>query len=113
MNNKNSKLVYSTDPELKNQLAQDEKQSSSTVDLPPEKQTIQIILQTKGRQGKPVTVLKNFEHSNENLKLLARDLKQFCGAGGTVKGNEIEIQGDKRQILSQRLIGKGYNVKLG
>ena len=113
MSAKNSNLVYSTNPELKNQIDSQKQKAPASKNLPAEKQTIRIVLDIKGRKGKPVTVLKNFNHSADRLKLLARDLRQFCGAGGTVKGNEIEIQGDKRQMLSQRLTGMGYKIKLG
>jgi len=46
------------------------------------------------------------------LKDLARTLKQKCGVGGSVKDFNIEIQGDKRNILKAELEKKGYTVKL-
>ena len=48
----------------------------------------------------------------DELKDLARALKQKCGVGGSVKDFNIEIQGDKRNILKTELEKKGYTVKL-
>ena len=48
----------------------------------------------------------------DELKDLARTLKQKCGVGGSVKDFSIEIQGDKRNVLKTELEKKGYTVKL-
>ena len=42
---------------------------------------------------------------------LATELKRRCGAGGTVKGGVIEIQGDHRDLLVAELTKRGYTVK--
>jgi translation initiation factor 1 len=47
------------------------------------------------------------------MKELLRELKNLCGAGGTLKENELEIQGDQRDVLRAYLEGKGYRVKGG
>jgi len=114
MKNKNSQLVYSTDPELRRQIEQQQKSASKpdVVNFPPEKQRIEILLQTKGRKDKQVTLIQGFQHDANTLNQLARKLKQFCSAGGTVKGRDIEIQGDKRKIIAANLQQLGYQIKM-
>ena len=48
------------------------------------------------RGGKTVIVVHDFESQIENLEIetLAREARQACGCGGTVRGREIELQGD-------------------
>ncbi|MDW7681125.1 MAG: hypothetical protein SCK70_11210 [bacterium] len=110
---KKTRLVFSTDSDLQNQIEQEERADklSQSLDLPPVQQNIRVELQTKGRRGKKVTVINGFQHRPEHLKTLATALKQFCGSGGTVKETAIEIQGDHREKLSQKLAAMGYQTK--
>lgn len=98
-----SPLVYSTDPSFK------PVQDALEVDtLPMDQQLLRVILETKHRAGKTVTIVYGFEGSLENLTQLGKALKNHCGAGGAVKDNEIIIQGDHRQKIVQFLKLKGY-----
>jgi translation initiation factor 1 len=112
MNEKKTKLVYSTDPNIREKIKNNRrgKKIPQVDNVPPEKQVIKILLQTKGRRGKKVTLIKGFKHDPKKLTNLARELKQFCGTGGTVKEQEIEIQGDKRKQVAEKLINLGYLV---
>ena len=47
----------------------------------------------------------------EALKALAKKLKKTCGSGGTVIGETIEIQGDKRDLIKHILENEGFKVK--
>lgn len=80
-------------------------------DTTPKNQRLKVWLQTKGRRGKMVTIIQGFEMSANTLNQLARQLKQHCGAGGTVKGQEIEIQGDKRSQVIDKLAVLGFGIK--
>lgn len=62
--------------------------------------------------GKMASVVSGIPMDEENLKELARTLKQKCGVGGSVKDFCIEIQGDKRNVLKAELEKKGFTVKL-
>ena len=73
---------------------------------------IRVSRETKGRKGKGVTLVTGFQGSEEELKNLARRLKQLCGTGGTVKNGIIEIQGDLRHKIYNELAASGYKVKL-
>ena len=114
MPEKNSKLVYSTNFEIKQKI-ENEKKSSHTnqfEDTPPANQTIKISLEKKGRKGKIVTLILGLQHARGTLASLARELKQYCGSGGTVKEQVIEIQGDKRKQVEKKLIALGYHVRV-
>ena len=104
MSTKNSRLVYSTD--------------SGRITEPVASKTVQgdgivrIRRETKGRKGKGVTTLSGFNMSESELKVLAKQLKQKCSTGGTVKNGMIEIQGDHREILKVELQKRGLTAKL-
>ena len=73
--------------------------------------TVTVRIDTKGRKGKQVTLVEGLEHNPDTMEDIARILKQHCGAGGTVKQRVIEIQGDQRQRVAERLRELNYVVK--
>jgi len=66
---------------------------------------------TKGRKGKGVTVITGIPLDSNKLKQLAKQLKQKCGTGGTLKDGIVEIQGDHRDVLIEELKKQGFTVK--
>jgi translation initiation factor 1 len=72
---------------------------------------VRVSRETKGRRGKGVTLVTGVPLDEDGLQKLATDLKRKCGAGGTVKGGTIEIQGDHRDRLAAELTRRGYTVK--
>ncbi len=68
-------------------------------------------LRLEKRCGKPVTVIYGWQLSDADGKELLRGLKIRCGAGGTFKGSELELQGDQREIVKAFLLEKGFRVK--
>jgi translation initiation factor 1 len=72
---------------------------------------VRIMLKRLGG-GKMASVVSGIPLDEDELKDLARALKQKCGVGGSVKDFCVEIQGDKRNILKTELEKKGYTVKL-
>ncbi|HEX3451050.1 MAG TPA: translation initiation factor, partial [Isosphaeraceae bacterium] len=46
-----------------------------------------------------------------DLNELATRLKNTCGAGGTVKDGQIELQGDHLQAAERTLQAIGYKTK--
>jgi translation initiation factor 1 len=77
-----------------------------------QKQTVYIHRESKGRGGKPVSLVKNLSLPKSELKALAKKLKKSCGSGGTVKDNVIEIQGEHRKKIADVLEKLGYKVKI-
>ena len=65
-----------------------------------------------GRNGKTVTVIHGLPERGPALDARLSELKRLCGAGGTVKDGVVEIQGDHRERLAERLRTLGYTVKL-
>ncbi|MGI0486308.1 translation initiation factor [Pantanalinema rosaneae CENA516] len=80
-------------------------------DLPPNQQNVRVEASSKGRKGKTVTIVRGFQASDDTLADLLKKLKTTCGAGGTIKDNEIEIQGDHKQKIVQFLLQLGYKAK--
>ena len=73
---------------------------------------IDIILDKKGRNGKKATIVANLTLDDENLKALAAQLKRHCGVGGSARGGEILIQGDKRESVLHFLKEKGFKARI-
>lgn len=81
-------------------------------ELPPNQQHLRVQASRKGRGGKTVTVITGFQTKPETLTALLKTLKAQCGAGGTLKDDTIEIQGDHAQKLTQLLVQMGYKAKV-
>ncbi len=73
---------------------------------------VRIHRERGGRGGKVVTVIRGLPAGGAAPDALAAELKRLCGAGGTVKDRVIEIQGDHRQRVADRLRALGHRVKL-
>ena len=99
-------VVYSTDQNY--DYSYDDEQEEET--LAPNEQDLRIVLDRK-KGGKVVTTIIDFIGSKEALKDLGKELKTYCGVGGTVKNGEILIQGDFRDKILALLLKKGYKAK--
>jgi translation initiation factor 1 len=73
--------------------------------------TVHLSLETKGRNGKSVTIISGLQHNPDTMKEIARMLKEHCGTGGTVKDGNIELQGDQRVRATGELQRLNYLVK--
>ncbi|MBV1906031.1 MAG: stress response translation initiation inhibitor YciH [Pseudomonadales bacterium] len=72
---------------------------------------VRLRRETKGRKGKGVTLVDGLPLNPKEMVALAKRLKQLCGAGGALKENVIEIQGDNRDVIEAELRKQGYKVK--
>ena len=97
-------FVFSTDPNFR--FEQEPEEVAET--LQPAVQKLKIRLDTKQRAGKAVTLVENFIGKEDDLEELGKKLKNFCGTGGSVKDQQIIIQGDQREKVLQLLIKNGY-----
>ena len=73
---------------------------------------VRIFRERGHRGGKTVTVIRGLPDRGPKLDALALELKRLCGAGGTVRDGLLEIQGDHRERIADRLRALGYRVKL-
>jgi translation initiation factor 1 len=72
---------------------------------------IRVGREVAGRGGKGVTVITGLPLAPDALEALAGNLKRSCGAGGAVRGDRIEIQGDHRDRVVAELAKLGYEAK--
>jgi translation initiation factor 1 len=112
-----SSLVYSTDagrhcPDCSRPVAACECKRLAQAARPTGDGIVRLKRETKGRGGKGVTLIDGLPLQDEALLALAKQLKNKCGTGGTVKDGVIEIQGDHRTQLQSLLEAQGYKVKL-
>jgi translation initiation factor 1 len=102
----NSRLVYSTGDG-------DRRRRRAAKTAPPELPrdgVVRIFRGKGGRGGKTMTVVRGLPP--RDLAAVAKDLKRFCGSGGSAKGDAVELQGDHREKVAARLTEQGYTVKL-
>ena len=107
MSNKSKKrdgIIYSTNPNFKYNQKQD-----IDITLPPNQQKLEIWKQK--RNGKIVILIKGFVGSDKNLKELGKLLRIKCAVGGSVKNQDIIIQGDIREKIEAILSDLNYTYK--
>jgi translation initiation factor 1 len=73
---------------------------------------VRIFRDRAGRRGKVVTLIRGLPQRGEALEALAGELKRFCGAGGGLTAEGLELQGDHRERVAERLRALGLRVKL-
>ncbi len=76
----------------------------------PASQTVRVQVE-KRKRGKVMTVVRGLAAGENDLPGLLTQMKNLCGAGGTVKDDQIEIQGDHLERIRQALAEIGYRVK--
>lgn len=107
MSKKNKKwvnVVYSTNPDF--QYEQEPEEQSDTLEKTQQK--LYVSIDRKQRAGKEVTLIEGFVGVEDDLKELGKLIKTKCGVGGTVKENEILIQGNFKDKIFDILIKEGY-----
>ncbi len=97
-------IVYSTNPDFA--YSTDEKEENET--LPKQQQKLRVSIENNHRGGKTVTLVKNFIGTETDMKELGKLLKTKCGVGGSVKDEEILIQGEFKEKVIEILKKEGY-----
>jgi translation initiation factor 1 len=73
--------------------------------------SLRVFIDRNGRKGKSVTIVAGLQHNPDTMEDIARTLKNYCGAGGTVKDGNIEIQGEQVARVKEKLLQMNYAVK--
>ncbi len=72
--------------------------------------TLHVVMEKKGRGGKIATIIEGFEISDEEIDAIARSLRKRLGTGGSARGGEILIQGDRKADVVRMLREMGYKA---
>ena len=70
-----------------------------------------MICKFEKRKGKATTIIEGYEGSDEDFKILAKEIKTKLSVGGTFKDDSIIIQGDYRDKIMKLLQEKGFKTK--
>lgn len=70
-----------------------------------------MICKYEKRKGKATTIIEGYEGSDEDFKILAKEIKTKLSVGGSFKDDSIIIQGDYRDKIMTILKEKGFKVK--
>jgi translation initiation factor 1 len=97
-------VVYSTNPDFQFQHESEDEPDT----LANNQQRLYVSIDRKQRAGKEVTLIEGFTGTEDDLKDLGKLLKSKCGVGGTVKDNEILIQGNFKDKIFDLLVKEGY-----
>lgn len=76
-----------------------------------EKNQHQLVFTFEKRKGKPVTLVGRFFLSINEKKEILKLLKTKLGCGGTIKDEWIEIQGDKKEKITEVLESNGWKFR--
>jgi len=72
---------------------------------------IKIHKEKKGKKGKTVTFISGFETQNiSQISELLKKLKVYCGTGGCVNEQGIQLQGDMQEKVKFFLRAEGYCI---
>lgn len=66
----------------------------------------------KRKFGKFATLIEGIDTKQVNIKEIAKNLKQLFVCGGTVKGSTIELQGNHKAKIKEKLIGLGFSAEM-
>ena len=72
---------------------------------------IKIHKEKKGKKGKTVTVISGFRSENTSqIGILLKKLKVYCGTGGSLHDQGIQLQGDMQEKVKFFLRKEGYGI---
>lgn len=87
-------------------------ETPQTADAPrkPAADKLTVSMEKKGRNGKTATIISGFTAPQPELERIAARLKAALGTGGSARGGEILIQGDRRNDAIRLLREMGFKL---
>lgn len=75
---------------------------------------LKVSVERKGRAGKTATIIYGFPATwpDEAIDRLASDLRRRLGTGGSARGGEILLQGDRGKATVEALAALGHKARL-
>lgn len=75
---------------------------------------VELRREKSGRGGKTVTTISAFatQHTQRDLEILLKELKQACACGGVRRERVLELQGDLREAIFAELANRGFKPVL-
>ncbi len=70
-----------------------------------------LICKYEKRKGKPNTIIEGYTGTDDDFKILAKEIKTMLGVGGSFKKDRILIQGNYRDEIMHFLKDKGFKTK--
>ncbi len=101
------KQFMASNPDLPEGVEEDSAHQAVTT---PKRQHLQVVMERKGRAGKTATIVTGFTLDDSEIAKIAAQLKSRLGTGGSSRGGEILIQGDRREDVKRLLSEMGHKV---
>lgn len=99
-------------PDLPEGPAESEETESAAAEPDTSRQPrLDVCMEKKGRAGKTATIIKGWVLDDEEVERVASRLKQALATGGSARGGEILLQGDRRREAVEALIKMGFKAR--
>ena len=72
---------------------------------------LNVQIERKGRAGKVATIVSGFTVDDDAVADIASSLKRTLGTGGSARGGEILIQGDRATDVVNALVKMGLKAR--
>lgn len=77
---------------------------------PSQRGRLVVAMEKKGRGGKTATIISGFTLGDDEVCEIAATLKSKLGTGGSARGGEILIQGNRTDDVKKMLQQMGFTV---
>lgn len=88
-----------------------EPQQDEASQAPVQTTRLDVCVERKGRAGKVATIVSGFTVPDAEVERIASQIKQRIGAGGSARGGEILIQGDRAAQVLDLLKNMGFKAR--